>query len=127
MPDLTQPEYGLGGRILVIYGSNPDSTLRTVTVLDVRNKIKNWYDFDNAQNGDGDGVVPVDSATLKGVPALEIPKADVSVFNVKSHLFSLHALLPSLDEVSSATSRFFSGKTGTDLVAKGADWSLFHP
>jgi hypothetical protein len=130
MPDVTQPEYGLAGRILVIYGSKPNSTLRTVKVLPEFNGIENWYDFDDAEKpenqSDGDEVVPVESATLVGVPALEIQKADVSVFNVKSHMFSLHALLPSLDEVSSATSRFFSGKMGIELLPKGTDPSRFH-
>lgn len=125
LPDVTRPEYGLAGRILVIYGSG-GKTLRTVTVLPLSNGVANWYDFDHAVMGDGDEVVPVDSSVLNGVPALEVQKGDVSVFNLKSHVLSLHALLPSLDEVSSATSRFFSGVAGADLLPKGTDPSLFH-
>lgn len=116
----------LAGRILVIYGSG-GQTLRTVTVLDKQNDVENWYDFDHAAMGDGDEVVPVDSAVLPGVPAMEVQKGDVGFFNLKSHVLSLHALLPSLDEVSSATSRFFSGVTGSALVAKGTDPNRFHP
>jgi hypothetical protein len=126
LPDVTKPEVGLRDRILVIYGSKGE-TLRTVNVLDEQNNVKNWYDFDHAQNGDGDEVVPVDSAVLAGVPSFEVQKGDVSVFDLKSHVLSLHALLPSLDEVSSVTSRFFSGVTGPALVPKGTDPSRFHP
>ena len=86
----------------------------------------NWYDFDNATMGDGDQVVPVESAQLAGVPSLEVRSEDISVFNLKSHVLSLHPLLPSLDEVSSATSRFFSGLTGTALLPKGTDPGRFH-
>jgi hypothetical protein len=125
LPPVAQPGGELPGQVLVIYGSQ-GKTLRTVNVLDEQNNVKNWYDFDHAQNGDGDEVVPVGSAVLAGVPALEVQKGDVSVLNVKSHVLSLHALLPSLDEVSSATSRFFSGVTGTALLPKGTDLGRFH-
>ncbi len=127
LPDVTQPEFGLTGRILVIYGNKPNSTLCTVKVLPELNGIKNWYDFDHATMGDGDQVVPVESAVLAGVPSLEVRGEDISIFNLKSHVLSLHPLLPSLDEVSSATSRFFSGVTGVVLLPKGTDPSRFHP
>jgi hypothetical protein len=112
--------------VLVIYGSG-GQTLRTVTVLPALNGVTNWYDFDHAVNGEGDEVVPVDSAVLAGVPSFEVQKSDVSVFNLKSHVLSLHALLPSLDEVASVTSRFFSGVTGPALVPKETDPRRFHP
>jgi len=124
LPDVSMPEFGLAGRILVIYGIKPNSTLRTVTV-DQQND--NWYDFDDAMMGDGDQVVPVESALLPGVPSMEVRGEDVSVFNLKSHVLSLHALLPSLDEVSSVTSRFFSGVTGAALLPIGTDPARFHP
>jgi|SRR5208337_2435246 len=124
LPDVSMPEFGLAGRILVIYGIKPSSTLRTVTV-DQQND--NWYDFDHAVMGDGDQVVPVESALLPGVPSMEIRGEDVSVFNLKSHALPLHALLPSLDEVSSVTSRFFSGVTGAGLLPAGTDPARFHP
>jgi hypothetical protein len=126
LPQVAQPGGELAGQVLVIFGSGGE-TLRTVTVLPTFNGVTNWYDFDHALNGDGDEVVPVDSARLDGVPSFEIPKGDVSIFNLKSHVLSLHALLPSLDEVSSVTSRFLSGVTGTSLVPKGTDPSRFHP
>ena len=126
LPDVTKPEFGLAGRILVIYGNKQNSTLRTVKVLPEFNEIKNWYDFDHAENADGDEVVPVESALLKGIPSLEVRVEDISVFNLKSHVLSLHALLPSLDEVSSAASRFFSGVIGPALLPKGTDPSRFH-
>ena len=69
LPDVSMPEFGLAGRILVIYGIKTNSTLRTVTV-DQQND--NWYDFDHAVMGDGDQVVPVESALLPGVPSLEV-------------------------------------------------------
>ena len=123
LPDVTNPNFGLTERILVIWGTKPESTLRTVRVDQAKD---NWYDFDNARMGDGDQVVPVESAVLKGAPSVEVRWKDVSVFNLKSRVLSLHALLPSLDEVSSVTSRFFSGKTGADLLPKGIDLTCFH-
>jgi hypothetical protein len=131
LPDVTKPEYGLAGRILVIYGNKPNSTLRTVKVLPAFNGTKNWYDFDTADRpenkGSGDDVVPVESAVLAGVPSVEVRAEDISIFNLKSHALSLHALLPSLDEVSSITSRFFSGTKGPALLPKGTAPSRFHP
>jgi hypothetical protein len=131
LPDVANPEFGLTGRILVIYGYKPNSTLRTVKVFPEVNGIKNWYDFDDADKpenkGAGDEVVPVESAVLAGVPSLEVRGEDVSVFNLKSHVLSLHALLPSLDEVSSVTSRFFTGVTGAALLPKGTDPTRLHP
>ncbi len=124
LPDVSKSEFGLAGRILVIYGIRPNSTLRTVTVDQQNN---NWYDFDHAKMGDGDQVVPVESALLPGVPSVEVRGEDISVFNLKSHVLSLHALLPSLDEVSSITSRFFTGVTGAALLPIGTDRTRFHP
>jgi hypothetical protein len=123
LPDVTQPQFGLAGRILVIYGNKPNSTMRTVKV-DQRNN--NWYDFDHAQMDEGDEVVLVESAVLPGVPAFEVRGEDISVFNVRSHILPLHALLPSLDEVSSAASRFFSGAMASDVLPAGTDPSRFH-
>ena len=124
LPDVRMPEFGLAGRVLVIYGIKTNSTLRTVTVDQQKD---NWYDFDHAKMGDGDEVVPVESALLPGVPSVEVRGEDVSVFNLKSHVLPLHALLPSLDEVSSITSRFFTGVTGAALLPKGTDPARFHP
>lgn len=127
LPDPTDAGYGLANRILVIYGSGGE-TLRRVTVSDLQNGTKNWYDFDHAETADGDDVVLAKSAVLPGVPALEIQKSDVSPLNIKSHLLgSLHATLPSLDEVCSATSRFFAGVSGSALLPKGMNPSQFHP
>jgi len=138
LPDVTRPEFGLAGRILVIYGNKPNSTIRIVTVLPNKlladgTTVRNWYDFDDADKAEnksaGDEVVPLESAMLNGVPSVEIRSDDISFFNLKSHLLSLHALLPSLDEVSSVTSRFFSltGPAGPGILPKGTDPSRFHP
>jgi len=124
LPDVSMPQFGLAGRVLVIYGIKPDSTLRTVTVDQQRD---NWYDFDHAMMGDGDQVVPLQSALLPGVPSVEVRGEDISVFNLKSHVIPLHVLLPSLDEVSSIASRFFSGVTGAALLPKGTDPARYHP
>ncbi len=130
LPDVTRPEFGLIGRVLVIYGNKPNSTLRTVKVLPEFNETKNWYDFDDADKpenkGAGDDVVPLESAVLPGVPAVEIRGEDVSVFNLKSHVLPLHVLLPTLDEVSSIASRFFTGVTDAGLLPKGTDPTRFH-
>ena len=125
LPDVTAAEFGLTGRVLVIYGFKPQSTLRTVSVDPQKDY---WYDFDHAAKGDGDDVVPVESAVLRGVPSFEVRAEDVSFFNLKSHLVHLHVLLPSLDEVSSVTTRFFSGITDpAQLLPKGTDPSRYHP
>ncbi|HVB33632.1 MAG TPA: hypothetical protein VNJ52_04545 [Patescibacteria group bacterium] len=127
LPDVRSPEIGLAGRAFVIYGTGGE-TLRTVTVLEWQDGTKNWYDFDHAKCADGDQVVLVESARLAGIASLEIKKADVSFFSLKSHMLgSLHAFLPSMDEVCSATSRFFAGLTGPALLPKGVDPKQFHP
>lgn len=119
----------LAGRTLVVYGRFGNSTLTSVTVLAEHNGIRNWFDFDNAdqQKGDGDDVVPVTSALLAGVPAVEIDESDVGYFNFKARLLSVHAALPSLDEVQTVTYRFLSGDTGTDLLPTGVDNSRYKP
>lgn len=121
LPDVRSPKFGLSGRVFVIYGTGCE-TLRTVAVLDSHNGTKNWFDFDHAQQADGDQVVLAESARLEGIPALGVKKPEMPLLNVKFHLLgSLHAYLPSLDEVSSATSRFFAGLTGPALLPKGVD------
>lgn len=113
--------------LLVIYGANPNSTKVSVSVDPAHG---NWYDFDNAQKGDGDDVVPVVSALLNGVAAVEIRTDDVSYFHpIERGLASLdlHAFLPALDEVATVVSRFMSATRGPGLLPKGIPGSRFHP
>jgi hypothetical protein len=117
----------LTSRALVVYGRKANSTLTSVKVLREQNGVQNWYDFDHAAKGDGDEVVPVTSALLTGVPAIEIHENDVGYFNLKAHLLSMHAALPSLDEVQTVTARFLGGAIGTDLLPAGMDDSRYIP
>jgi hypothetical protein len=119
----------LAARTLVVYGRFSNSTLTSVTVLADHNGIPNWFDFDNADKhkGDGDDVVPVTSALLAGVPAVEMDESDMGYFNFKARLLSVHAALPSLDEVQTVTYRFLGGDTGTDLLPTGMDNSRYKP
>jgi Lecithin:cholesterol acyltransferase len=113
--------------LLVVYGANPASTTVSVTVDPAHG---NWYDFDHATKGDGDDVVPVVSALLSGVAAVEVRTDDVSYFHpIERGLaaLNLHAFLPALDEVATMVSRFLSGTRGPGLLPKGLPAGRFHP
>lgn len=61
--------------------------------------IKNWFNFANARAIDGDGVVPVESAKLKGATAIEIPYSAVGYWPSELAAFaSFHAFICALDE-----------------------------
>ncbi len=115
--------------LLVIFGANLNSTKVRVLVTSPEGKPKNWYDFDDAEKGLGDDVVPFISAQIPGVASVEIRTEDVSYFNpVQRGLASvdLHAFLPALDEVATIVGRFLGGKRGTDLLPKGIPADRFH-
>lgn len=115
--------------LLVIFGANLNSTTVGVSVSSPDGKPKNWYDFDNAEKGLGDDVVPFISAQISRVPSVEIRTEDVSYFHpVERGLASvdLHAFLPALDEVATIVSRFLSGQRGTDLLPVGMPAERFH-
>jgi hypothetical protein len=126
----------LKGNILVIYGAKGLSALRTVTVhasssevLPEQEAIKNWYDFEvdngGAIKGDGDDVVPVESAKLPGIPAVRILAADVGWLQ-RLEPISMHAKLPSLDKVQSIAARFLRGdKPDASLLPYGMKQSQF--
>jgi lecithin:cholesterol acyltransferase len=110
--------------LLVIYGAKDSSTTTQVVVSSPAEKPANWYDFDHAQKGPGDDVVPVVSALLAGVAAFEVRTEDVSYFRhpIERGLIAadLHAFLPALDEVGTVTTRFLNGKRGgKDLLPLG--------
>lgn len=113
----------LAAQTLVIYGLSANSTLTSVKVLPKQNGIRNWFDFDGADKakGDGDEVVPAVSALLAGVPAVEINESDLGYLRIKERMLSMHAALPSIDEVQTVAARFLGGYTGTDLLPTGID------
>jgi Lecithin:cholesterol acyltransferase len=118
LPMPADPAYGLlPQNLLVIYGSKPNSTLKTVAVGPPND---NWYDFDGASRGDGDDVVPVESAKLPNVTAVEIKAEDLSyLFHPMQRAYAeadLHAFLPALDEVQTIVAAFFAGATGTAVL-----------
>jgi hypothetical protein len=118
LPMPTDPAFGLSAQnLLVIYGAKEGSTLETV---EVGPPPENWFDFSNARKGVGDDVVPVGSARLPGVTAVEIRSEDLSyIFHPIQRAYAnadLHAFLPALDEVQTILSSFFSGATGTALL-----------
>jgi hypothetical protein len=102
---------------LVIYGAKDNSTLETVQVGP---PPANWYDFDNARKGVGDGVVLVGSAKLPAVTAVEIRPEDLAyIFHPVQRADAkadLHAFLPAIDEVQTIISSFFSGATGIKIL-----------
>jgi hypothetical protein len=113
--------------MLVIYGANQGSTLRTVEVQPLPEQ---WYDFEHATKGDGDDVVPVESARFDGIASVELRADDVSYFRPLQRGYAsldLHAFLPALDEVQTVTSRFLEGARGTDLLARNLDANRYHP
>jgi hypothetical protein len=115
--------------LLVIYGADPNSTMASVTVSSPAGKPQNWYDFDHAQKGPGDDIVPVVSALLPDVASVEIRTDDVSYFHpIQRGMASLdlHAFLPALDEVATVASRFLGGTRGADLLPAGLPRGRFH-
>jgi len=115
-------------RLLVIYGNNTDTTAIQVKVGSPQGKPPNWYDFDHKQKGPGDDVVPVVSARLPGVAAVEIRSEDVSYFHPIQHglaALDLHAFLPALDEVATIVGRFLDGKQETELLPAGLPRARF--
>jgi hypothetical protein len=122
--DVVPPE-----RLLVIYGDDSDSTAIQVQVGAPQATPPNWYDFDHKLKGPGDDVVPVASARLPGVAAVEIRTADVSYFHPIQHglaALDLHAFLPALDEVATVVGRFFDGEQAVDLLPAGLPPARFH-
>jgi len=118
LPMPTEQRYGIApSDLLVVYGAKPNSTLVTVNV---GNDANQWYDFDHAVRGTGDDVVPVGSAKLPGVTAVEIRPEDVSYIwhPIQRQMVNndLHAFLPALDEVQTIVANFFAGAAGASLL-----------
>jgi hypothetical protein len=113
---------------LIIFGNKPASVPIQVQVGAAP---ENWYDFDNAIKGPGDDVVPVVSARLDHIAAVELVPEDVSYFfHPIQHgmaALDMHPFLPVLDEVATIIGRFFQGVRGPDLLPKGLPPSRFHP
>jgi hypothetical protein len=113
---------------LVIFGNKPDSVPIQVQVGKAPD---NWFDFDHARKGPGDDVVPVESALLEGVAAVELIPDDVSYFfhPIQRGMAALdmHAFLPALDEVATIVGRFFQGYRDQALLPKGLPPERFHP
>ncbi len=98
-------------KMLVVYGSKPNSTLQT---LKVGPPPENWYDFANAIKDTGDDVVPEGSAKLPGVASVAIHPQDIAWYSPLQRLYAeieLHAFLPALDEVQTIVARFLQDDT----------------
>jgi hypothetical protein len=113
---------------LVIFGNKPRSVMIQV---EVGPAPELWWNFDHAQKGRGDDVVPVQSAQLAGVSSVEIQEQDVSYFHpIERGMASadMHAFLPVLDEVGTIVAEFFRGRrTAAELLPRGLPASRFHP
>jgi hypothetical protein len=122
---LPRPEdHGIAPQnMVVIYGAKPQSTLVEVQISNDRDQT---YDFDGAKKGPGlgpgDDVVPVGSAKLPGVRAIEIKKEDLSYIwhPVQRAMVDsdLHAFLPAMDEVQTIVANFFDGQDGENLLPR---------
>jgi hypothetical protein len=103
--------------LLVVYGAKKNSTKLKIVVS---NDEQQWYDFDHAEKGLGDDIVPEGSAKLPGVTAVKILDTDLNYFlhPVQRAMVAsdLHAFLPALDEVQSIVANFFAGSEGIDLL-----------
>lgn len=97
--------------ILTIYGSGPHTTLAQVQVGPAQFHTR-WFDFDNAQKGDGDGLVLTTSALLPGIASIRLIQADASIFGELEASFSFHGYICTLDETQSIVSRFLDGQRG---------------
>jgi hypothetical protein len=63
--------------LLVVYGAKKNSTKQKILVS---NDAQQWYDFDHAEKGFGDDIVPEGSAMLPGVTAVKILDSDLNYF-----------------------------------------------
>ncbi|MBV8054089.1 MAG: hypothetical protein JO071_02480, partial [Deltaproteobacteria bacterium] len=121
LTDLPAPDDPVAGLkredLLVVYGAKKNSTKQKILVS---NDTQQWYDFDHAEKGLGDDVVPEGSAKLPGVTAVKILDTDLNYFlhPVQRAMVAsdLHAFLPALDEVQTIVANFFAGGQGTDLL-----------
>ncbi len=127
LPMPAAPPFNLPrGDQLVVFGNKPNSVMVQV---EVGPEPDRWYNFDGATRGPGDDVVPVQSARLDGVAAVEIQADDVSYFHPLERGMAasdLHAFLPALDEIATIVARFFAGERGLALLPKGLPPSRFH-
>jgi len=89
--------------MLTIYGDVPDSTIKQI-----RRRTDGEFDF--STKGDGDGVVPCDSALLKGIQSVRLTMDQVRYFTETLARFQLHPFMPILDEVQSITDAFLKGR-----------------
>lgn len=101
--------------ILTIYGSDPGTTLVGVRVHRTATHHR-WFDFDNAQRGDGDGVVAAASALLSGVASIRLTLGDASIFGELTARLSFHGYICALDETQSIVSRFLEGQRGPSAL-----------
>ena len=103
--------------LLVVYGAKKSSTKQKILVS---NDAQQWYDFDHAEKGFGDDIVPEGSAKLPGVTAVKILDTDLNYFlhPIQRAMVAsdLHAFLPALDEVQTIVATFFAGGEGTVLL-----------
>lgn len=129
LPSPLDPRFGLGGKVLSVLGRKPASTLRRVTVApNGEEGLASWYDFDHAAHGDGDEVVPVESARLPGAPSVEVDWDDVPLLALGARVVSFHAFLPSLDEVQTIVARWFRGRrSAPELLPRGMPDSRLTP
>jgi len=110
---------------LCVFGNRPDSTMRRLAVVDRGGE--RWFDFDGAERGDGDEVVPVASARLPGAPSVEVAWSDVSYFALKARHVSMHAFLLTLDEVQTIVCRYLAGLDGAALLPRGMPATRYLP
>ena len=118
LPEPDDKDLGLKrDNLLVVYGGKENSTKQKISVSD---DAEQWYDFDHAEKGIGDDVVPEGSAKLPEVAAVKILDTDLSYFlhPIQRAMVAsdLHAFLPALDEVQTIVAKFFAGGTGIDLL-----------
>jgi len=117
LPNPLDPVYGLKDRVLVIFGDKSKSTLRRVPVLREHFGVRNWFDFENGQWGNGDELVPVESAVLPGARYVRVPFELISLLDdPRVRLINFHSFITELDEVQTLTTRFLDGADGQDLL-----------
>lgn len=109
LPHPTDEKCGVRGETLCIAGRKPDSTLVRVPVAKEMSGTRNVFLFgrEHAILGDGDDVVPMESALLPGTQHCEIPFSDVGFWPSElGARVSFHGFFCSVDEVQTVVSRF---------------------
>lgn len=98
---------------LTIYGKGW-STMRSVAVGPLPTR---HFDFEHATEEDGDGVVPISSSLIPGLPSVGLTRRAVDFRDMRAGL-SPHAFMGSFDETQTMIGRWFEGAKPQEVAPR---------